>query len=165
MSEVGAPASPTITSGSLSGSVATLGWYISQRGHRLIIGYGSSAGPVHHLYRRGQRDHAGCVRADSTAVDYFAVYAYNASTARSLPSANVRLAPYSTDPERLREFPRPPVIDNESSPTPVSEPLVESNYAFTSLGNAAGKGLLVMDSGDGYYPLHQGPVCGILGHL
>ena len=88
-----------------------------------------------------------------TAADYFAVYAYNAGAARSLPSAGMRLAPFSTDPSVYVNFLDQADIDNESSSTfvPVTEPLVESSFAFTSLGNSNGKGLAITDSGNGYY--------------
>lgn len=148
----GAPTAPTITSSSLSGSVATLGWSSVSGASGYIIGYGSSAGQYTTFADVGNATSGSVAGLNPTAVDYFAVYAYNAGTARSLPSADVRLAPRSTDPSAYVNFADQAAIDNEGSPTPVTEPLVESGFAFTSLGNSGGTGLLIADNGNGWYP-------------
>ncbi len=152
VSMAGAPTAPTITSSSLSGSVATLGWSSVSGASGYIIGYGSSAGQYTTFADVGNATSGSVAGLNPTAVDYFAVYAYNAGTARSLPSADVRLAPRSTDPSAYVNFADQAAIDNEGSPTPVTEPLVESGFAFTSLGNSGGTGLLIADNGNGWYP-------------
>ena len=160
VSENGAPLSPTISSASLSGSTATLAWSAASGAAGYIVAYGSAAGQYTTFTDVGNVTTTTVSGLNPTLVDHFAVYAYNASLARSLPSADVRLAPRSTDPSVYANFADQPVSDNETT-TPVTEPLVEGNIAFTSYGNNAGKGLIIADSGNGYYAL---PSKGMLGY-
>ena len=151
VSMAGAPAAPAITGSSLSGGTATLAWSAVSGATGYIIGYGNSSGQYTTFTDVGNTTGGSVSGLNPTAVDYFAVYAYNASAARSLPSAAARLAPRSSAASAYVNFADQAVSDNVNNP--VAEPLVESGFAFTSFGNSGGSGLLVVDSGNGYYAL------------
>jgi hypothetical protein len=154
VSEAGAPASPVITSAVLttngSTASATLSWNSSTGATGYLVGYGPSAGQYTTFVDEGNTFTATITGLSTTAVYHFAVYAYNAGQARSLPSADVRLAPRSTDASVFVNFLDQPVSDGDL--THVIEPLVEGNFAFTSFGNTGGSGMFIVDTGNDWYP-------------
>jgi hypothetical protein len=152
ISEAGAPASPVLTSAALSNSgVISLSWNSSGGATGYLVGYGPTAGQYTTFIDEGNTL-SGTVTVPNPALVYHvAVYAYNSSLARSLPSAEARLALRSSDPGSVVNFSDQPA--NDGYATHATEPLVDGSFAFTSFGNAGGQGLFVIDSGNGYYPL------------
>jgi len=143
VAETGAPASPLISSSSLNGSTATLSWSAVSGATGYIIGYGSATGQYSTFIDEGNQTTATITGLNPAAVDYFAVYAYNSSGLRSLPSNEVRLAPYSTDPSALINF------EDQSDTAAnghLTEPFIEAGeFSFTSRGNSAGSALQIQD--------------------
>ena len=142
VSQVGAPSAPTILSGSLSGSVANLSWTAVASATGYIIGYGTSTGNYTSFIDEGNATTGTITGLNASGVTYVAVYAYNASSERSLPSAQDRLAPRSTNATSLITF--EDQTDTASSSW-VTEPFLDGGLSFTSNGNSGGQALQVQD--------------------
>jgi hypothetical protein len=127
VTEVGAPASPAITSGTLNGSTATLNWSSVANTTGYVVGYGTLSGDYTNFVNVGNVTTAQVTGLNASGVTYFVVYAYNSAQARSLPSAQLRLAARSTNPTELITF----EDQTDTASSTYLGSLVESGISFT----------------------------------
>jgi hypothetical protein len=144
VTQEGAPTPPSIRSHSLANGTATLNWAPVGGATKYFIGWGLGSGQYSRITDVGNGTQGTISGLDPVAAAYVVVYACSASGARSLPSAQCRLAPRSSDPRTLITFEDQPVTP-QGEQNHLTEPLFINGFAFTSFGTSGGKALQIQD--------------------